>query len=103
MPPTAVVSPARRTHILDGDVTGGGHRHGAGRHGATEFPSGWSDDKIINVIESVANDPTCRRTLQANQRVRVEGTREGVDITVVVDPDGRSVRTGFPTNLPRNP
>jgi len=30
----------RRTHILDGDETGGGHRHGTGKPGKTEFPAG---------------------------------------------------------------
>jgi hypothetical protein len=31
------VPPERAAHILDGDATGGGHRHGTGRAGKTEF------------------------------------------------------------------
>ena len=43
------VSPERTTHILDGDETGGGggHRHGVGKPGKTEFPASWDDEKII--------------------------------------------------------
>ena len=32
------VTPERAGHILDGDRWGGGHRHGTGRPGKTEFP-----------------------------------------------------------------
>jgi hypothetical protein len=92
------VSPERRAHILDGDATGGGHRHGTGVRGKSEFPVDWSDDKVIKAIESVANDPASRRTIQPNGRTRVEGTREGVDIRVIVDPDGAAIRTGHPAN-----
>jgi hypothetical protein len=96
--PQAKVSADRRTHILDGDGTGGGHRHGSGILGKSEFPVEWSDNKIINEIESVANDPASSRTVQPNGRTRVEGTREGVDIRVIVDPDGASIRTAHPVN-----
>jgi hypothetical protein len=44
-------------HILDGDATGGGHRHGTGKPGETEFPSSWTDDQIIWDVESVATKP----------------------------------------------
>ena len=34
------VTPERSAHILDGDATGrGGHRHGVGNPGKTEFPA----------------------------------------------------------------
>ena len=32
------VSPERTTHILDGDETGGGHRHGVGNPARPSFP-----------------------------------------------------------------
>lgn len=94
----AEVSPDRRAHILEGDATGGGHRHGGGSPGKSEFPSDWSDDKIIEEVESVANDPASRRTVQPNGRSRVEGTRDGVDIRVIIDTDGVSIRTAHPIN-----
>jgi len=92
-----------RTHILDGDATGGGHRAGTGIPGKSEFPAEWSDEEILHHISDVATDPTSTRTPQG-PRLRIDGTRKGVDIRVILDPtrDGRIV-TGFPTNLPRNP
>jgi hypothetical protein len=54
------VSASARTHILEGDMRGGGHRHGANR-GKSEFPHSWSDDDIISAIEDVANDPASTR------------------------------------------
>jgi hypothetical protein len=68
-----------REHILQGDVKGGGgHRPGAGVPGKSEFPPGWSDDKIIAEVESVANDPASIRSTQNNGTIYVEGVREGV-------------------------
>jgi Bacterial EndoU nuclease len=98
----ATVSAARRVHILDGDATGGGHRPGRGLAGKSEFPEGWSDDRIIAAIEDVANDPAARREPQPNGRTVVAGRRDGVDLRVVVERDGRSIVTGYPTNAPRN-
>lgn len=99
----AVVTPARRVHILDGNARGGGHRAGRGVPGKSEFPPGWSDDRIIAAIEDVANDPAARRRTEADGRTIVTGRRDGVDIRVVVERDGRTIVTGYPTNLPRNP
>lgn len=56
-----VVSPERRTHILEGDPPGEGHgpvrpsdpNRQPGRQG--EFPQTWSDDQAIAAIERVAN------------------------------------------------
>jgi hypothetical protein len=95
---------AGRTHILDGDGTSsGGHRPGTGIPEKSEFPKTWSDEEILHHISDVATDPASLRTEQG-LRLKVEGTRKGVDIRVILDPtrDGRIV-TGFPTNLPRNP
>lgn len=98
-----VVSASRRVHILDGDRTGGGHRPGRGVPGKSEFPPGWSDDRIIEAIEDVANDPSSARRVEADGRTVLTGRRDGVDLRVVVERDGRSVVTGYPTNTPRNP
>ncbi len=100
--PRATVSPERRIHILGGDRYGGGHRFGTGKAGKTEFPSNWSDDKIIDEVESVANDPASKRDVQPGGRIKVEGNRDGVEIRVILEPDGITIVTAFPTNLPVN-
>jgi hypothetical protein len=99
----ATVSPERRVHILDGDARGGGHRPGRGIPSKSEFPRGWSDDRIIGVIEDVANDPASARRAEPDGRTVVTGHRHGVDVRVVIDRDGRSIVTGYPTNTARNP
>lgn len=103
--PRIKVSPDGRTHILDGDANrkGGGHRSGTGILGKTELPADWSDDKIIEEVESVANDSRSKPNLQKNGRTSIKGTRDGIDIELIVDPDGVNVRTAYPTNTPRNP
>lgn len=92
-------------HVLDGDANGGGHRPGTGKPGKSEFPSDWSDEKIKGEISDVATDPNSTRTPGRGGRTIVQGTRDGVDITVVVEPGSKGGRivTGFPTNVPRNP
>jgi hypothetical protein len=99
----ATVSPERRVHILDGGARGGGHRPGTGVPHKGEFPRGWSDDRIIETIEDVANDPASARKVGADGRTVVTGQRQGVDVRVVVERDGRSIITGYPTDTPRNP
>ena len=98
----ATITPGRRTHILDGDRTGGGHRPGTGHPGKSEFPAGWSDDKIIDTVLDVARHPASRATPGRGGRVVVEGRREGIDISVILEADGRVV-SAFPTNVLRNP
>ena len=65
------VPPERAGHILDGDRWGGGHRHGTGRPGKTEFPAGWDDEKIIGHVLDVARAPDDAPVFQANRRWRV--------------------------------
>jgi hypothetical protein len=98
-------SPARFTHILDGDATGGGHRHGTGRPGKTEFPVGWDDGKIAHSIIDVACHPRSVHQ-QWNGRWKGRGEREGVGITAIINPDG-SIWTAWPEpgshGVTRNP
>ena len=102
-PEGVVVSDGRREHILTGDDTGGGHRPGQNVPGKSEFPPGWSDDRIIDAIKEVANDPASSRGPGRLGRILVNGSRGGVDITVIVEGDKTTVVSGFPTNRPRNP
>jgi hypothetical protein len=98
-PATASISTsqARRIHILDGDGNdnSGGHAPGTGMPNKSEFPEGWEDDEIISRIEDVAKNPDQPPFLQNNGRWRVQGTRDGVEIEVIVNPDG-SIWTGYP-------
>jgi len=82
----------RACHILDGDgpgTPGGGHRHGTGRAGKTEFPANWPDDKIVSTIQDVTRAPDEVHWQEFNGRWRVTADREGVLVTAVVLPDGR--------------
>jgi Bacterial EndoU nuclease len=97
-PPEAIrVGPERAAHILDGDRTGGGHRHGAGKPGKTEFPADWDDKKIVDALSDVARrlDLPPRRQ-EWNDRWVARGIRDDVGIVVVIARDG-SIRTGWPT------
>ena len=89
------VSAERRLHILDGDLTTGGHRSGSGMGQASEFPPDWSDDEIIDTIEDVANDPTSLRMPAAFGRLKMIGSRNSVRIVVIVRP-GSEIITGYP-------
>jgi hypothetical protein len=102
-----LTSASRRTHILDGEVRpngsfGGGHRPGTGFPGKSEFPTGWSDNRIMHEISDIATDPSL--AWHAGNRPGdffVKGTRDGVDVEVLIR--NGQIWTGYPTNLPRNP
>lgn len=88
----------RSSHILDGDgpgTPGGGHRHGIGRPGKTEFPSAWSDAKVVAAVEDVARHPDEAHWQSFNSRWRVTGEHEHVRLTAVLLADGR-IWTAWP-------
>lgn len=91
------VSQECRTHILDGDPkgSGGGHRHGTGRPGKTEFPASWDDDKIIDTVMDVVRRPDRPPTYQDWDTWLCHGTRNEVKVWAVVEPGGNIV-TGWP-------
>jgi Bacterial EndoU nuclease len=92
------VSPERRGHILDGEADGsGGHRHGTGNPGKTEFPASWNDEQIIDALLDVARRPDHPpRQQERNDRWVTRGTRDDVEVVAVIAPDGR-IWTGWPT------
>jgi hypothetical protein len=94
-PDSIELPPERGGHILDGDAWGGGHRHGTGRPGKTEFPADWDDERILGHVVDVARSPDSQPIWQPNHRWRVHGERDGVGVTVVVLPDGR-IWTAWP-------
>lgn len=101
-----LVDAKARNHILNGDTSPSGHRGGnhqyPGGAGKSAFPRQWSSDRIIHEVSDVATDPGSIRSIGGNGNTVVKGTRDGIDITVIITPGGRIV-TGFPTNVPRNP
>jgi RHS repeat-associated protein len=96
-----LASEARTTHVLEGDATGGGHLW-PGLAGKTPFPESWSGAEVMNAISDVATDPASSRVVQGGATI-VNGTREGVDIQVIVNNSTDQIVSGYPTNLPRNP
>jgi hypothetical protein len=91
------VTPERATHILDGDRDGrGGHRRGVGHPGKTEFPASWDDQKIMDNVYDVARRPDQPPIYQAwNGRWLARGTRDDVEVVVVIAGDGR-IWSGWP-------
>ena len=90
------VTPERMTHILDGDSIGGGHRHGTGKPGKTEFPASWDDGKITETLLDVGRRPDRPPGHQEwNDRWVTRGRRDDVEVVVVVARDG-SVWSGWP-------
>lgn len=92
-----VVTPERSKHILDGDATdSGGHRHGTGNPGKTEFPASWDDEKIIDSALDVARKPDKPPVRQdRNDTWLCSGTRANVEVSVVVARSGEIV-SGWP-------
>jgi hypothetical protein len=90
------ITPERTVHILEGDSTGGGHRHGTGKPGKTEFPAGWNDEKITDALLDVARRPDQQPGHQKwNDRWVARGTRDDVEVVVVIAGDGR-IWSGWP-------
>jgi hypothetical protein len=100
------VTPQRRRHILDGDLTGGGHGPGRGISGKSEFPATLSDDDIINGIEAILNDPAMYpggAIPTSGPAVKLVGMIGQVPTVVIADPPNRGVRTAYPHNVKPNP
>jgi Bacterial EndoU nuclease len=91
------VTPERTTHILDGEPGGGGgHRHGVGKPGKTEFPASWTDERVIANILDVARRPDKPPTRQDwNNSWLCTGTRDAVKVWAVVERSG-DILTGWP-------
>lgn len=112
-----LASPNKRTHILTGDATGGGHMW-PGKPGKSVFPESWDGDKIMHEVSDVLTDPDVKWIQQTGPdgadftragdptRWTATAIRDGVEIKVVVEPAGKGIITAIPLNGPgviRNP
>lgn len=100
-PDTVHITPAKITHILDGDEDGGGHLAGTGKQGKSEFPLQWSRVKIMAETMALAREPgsLVPSIRQGRHYWQAEGVRDGVKMRVVLDGAG-AVVTAFPIKGP---
>lgn len=98
-----ILSEARVAHILHGDHTGGGHRHGAGKPCKSEFPKGWADEKIISVTRRIAANDNLDWERQDNGYYVAETFEGRTKVRVVLGREKKRVITSYPVNVPRNP
>ena len=92
----APASKLREQHFLDG------HQF-PGKSGKTAFPESWGKDKIIGHVNDVAQDSGSawrvapeRRCASSLRRYCIEGTRENVNVRVIVEPRGEGIITSYP-------
>jgi uncharacterized protein YukE len=110
-----LIGAERLKHILTGDggfrkwwdgTPGGGHLW-PGLKGKTPFPEHWNVDDIKRYVSDIATDPNAitkdmpkdGRLFSASGkplRWRLYGTRDGVQIRVVIEPGGEGIITAFP-------
>ncbi|MEM6811842.1 MAG: EndoU domain-containing protein [Pseudomonadota bacterium] len=98
-----LISDERRTHILFGDATGGGHLHGVGKPCKSEFPKHWSEDTIIKEIELIAANDNLSWRQEDNGYYVTEENVGNVRVRVVKNRDNTGVITAYPVNIERNP
>ncbi|MFN7141472.1 MAG: RHS repeat-associated core domain-containing protein [Limisphaerales bacterium] len=91
----------RKDHILNR------HRAGTGKPGKTEFPAGWSDDRILHQVSDVASDPNAIRGVGKYDSPYAIGVRDGIEIRVDFYPNNHKyagqISTAYPTNVPAKP
>jgi hypothetical protein len=100
---TPVITGLRRTHILYGDRSGGGHLHGAGIPCKSEFPANWSAEKIIGTVERAAANDNIPWALQENGYYAADVMADNIRMRIVLNGDKSEVITAYPLNVQRNP
>ena len=91
----------RRAHILNR------HKAGAGKAHKTEFPSSWDDNKIIDEVNKIANDPNAPGGVGKYNDPYKIGTVDGLEVRVDFYPSNHPkyagmVSTAYPTNVTPN-
>lgn len=99
----SVISPQRRTHILYGDATGGGHLYGTGKPCKSEFPKHWDENTVIKEVELIAANDNLNWEQQRNGYFVTEQKVGTINVRVVKGRNGEDVITAYPTNVQRNP
>lgn len=95
--PGTIDATSAETHILYGDGPGsGGHIYDSGVPDKTVFPESWDAQDIMNAVNDVANNPDQTPVEEREGVFEVTGTRDGVDIKVIVGTDG-TVKSAYPT------
>lgn len=97
------ISESRRTHILYGDATGGGHLHGQNKPCKSEFPKHWDEGTIIKEVDLIAANDNLNWEQQKNGYYVTEQKVGTVKVRVVKGRNGEDVITAYPTNVTRNP
>lgn len=91
----------RKVHILNR------HRAGAGKPGKTEFPAEWSDQRILDEVNKIANDLKANGGVGKWESPFKTGTVDGIEIRVdfypPTHPKAGKVSTAYPTNTTPNP
>lgn len=100
---SVIISDARVQHILYGDGSGGGHKHGVGKPCKSEFPESWDDEKIITVTRRIASNDNLPWKRESNGYFVTEAFQDAVKVRVVKGPQKQRVITSYPVNVPRNP
>ena len=99
----SLITDERRTHILYGDATGGGHLYGQNKPCKSEFPRHWDENTIIKEIEMIAANDNLNWEQQRNGYYVTQQKVGTVTVRVVKDRDNKDVITAYPTNTYRNP
>ena len=91
----------RKDHILNR------HQAGAGKPGKTEFPAEWSDQRILDEVNKIANDPKAPGGVGKWDSPYKTGTVDGIEIRVDFYPSTHpshagKVSTAYPTNTTPN-
>ena len=91
----------RKDHILNR------HRYGSGISGKTEFPSNWSDARILHNVSDIATDPSSIWSKGRWGEDIATGWRDGVQIQVDFYPSNSihygKISTAYPLSTSVNP
>jgi hypothetical protein len=98
-----ILSDQRIQHILYGDGSGGGHKHGQNKPCKSEFPEGWDDEKILTTVQKIAANDNLPWQQEDNGYYVSEYVEEDVKIRVVLGGQKKRIITAYPVNVPRNP